>query len=479
MARMGRVVIASRCVVLAASGVLAACSAPAAAPDAPDARVDAPLSWPRCDGDPRATSETLAQKAAAYDARVLGLHVHPQMPWVLDVTVAAGVDPEAATVSDVVAWRSSENDGLWSALVLAAEAYRFAATHDPAARTALATLLHGEQLRMQITGVPGLFVRQLIPPGITGLACPTDDASYAPSPDKTTNVWVHATGAFAGWCFKDNVSQDEYVGHIFALGAVARLVDDPELRAIAVDLLRQIGHHLVDHHMQFVDWDGRPTQWGKVYPQAGTDSPGYLAVLGASFLGTAANATGDADLAAAYAQLGYTAYLDQIAVWSDCASNWNDLSMLAASFHDVIASDAANRATWQQGFHDALVPQPLGILRERNAWYDLLWAESTPEPAIDPAVIGDAVCALREFPRSNHVVARAPTAPAACAGRHAEPMAATPLSIADRCATTFAWWGNPYELRTCDADATQIDQPGAYLLPYWMGRYRGFITADE
>ena len=151
---------------------------------------------------------------------------------------------------------------------------------------------------MQITGVPGLFTRQLIPPGVAGIACPADPARHTRRrPTRRGNVWVpRARGAFAGWCFLDNVSQDEYVGHMFALGAVARLVDDPALRAIAVDLLGQIGHHLVAHHMQFVDWDGRPTQWGKVYPGApGGDSPGYLAVLGASFLATAADGTGDAD----------------------------------------------------------------------------------------------------------------------------------------------------------------------------------------
>src|SRR5262249_47255734 len=139
-------------------------------------------------------------------------------------------------------------------------------THDPAARAALATLLHGEQLRMQITGMPGLFVRQLIPPGVTGLACPADPAQYVPSADKTGNVWVriddagcaetadaggafHATThcgltQFASWCFLDNISQDEYVGHIFGLGAVARAVDDPELNAIAVDMLGQVSAHL-------------------------------------------------------------------------------------------------------------------------------------------------------------------------------------------------------------------------------------------
>ena len=467
-----------------------ACSAPAAAPDAPGAS-DATV-WSTCAGDPRATPESLAAKAAAYDARVLGLHVHPQMPWVLDVAIASGVDPETATVNDVVAWRSGENDGLWSSLVLAAEAYRFAATHDPAAREALATLLHGEQLRMQITGVPGLFTRQLIPPGVAGIACPADPAAYTPSPNKTSNVWVRidaggcANGTshcglsqFAGWCFLDNVSQDEYVGHMFALGAVAHLVDDPALHAIAVDLLSQIGHHLVANHMEFVDWDGRPTQWGKVHPDApGGDSPGYLAVLGASFLATAADGTGDPDLAAAYAQLGYASYLDQIAVWpggDNCTANWNDLSMLAASFHDVIASDPANRATWQAGFGSALVGMPKGLLVEHNAWWDLLWADSTP----DPAVVEDAACALREFPRSNHVVARMATAATACTGRFDEPLAATPFSIADRCAATYAWWGNPYSMQTCAADPTLVQNPAGYLLPYWMARYHGFLGPSD
>jgi hypothetical protein len=337
-------------VVTIAGLALAACNAGThdAANDAP---IDAPV-WPTCANDPRATPESLATKAAAYDRRVLGLHVHPQMPWVLDVAIAPGVDPETATVGDVVAWRSGENDGLWSAMV--------------------------------------------------------------------------------------------------------------------------------DHHMQFVDWDGRPTQWGKVYPGApGGDSLGHLAVLGASFLGTAAAGTGDAELVAAYAQLGYTSYLDQISVWpggDNCTANWNDLSMLAASFHDVIASDPANRAVWQAGFASALVGMPKGLLVEHNAWWDLLWAEAT---APEPAVIEDAACALREFPRSNHTIAHVPTEPTACTGRHDEPLAAAPLSIADRCAATYAWWGNPYELASCAADPTLVQNPAGYLLPYWMARYHGFVGPND
>src|SRR5687768_3479879 len=81
--------------------------------------------WSRCEGEPRATTESLAQKATAYDERVSGLHMHPQMPWVIDVVLRDGVDPVSATWHDVAAWWSGENDGLFSGLVMAAQTYRY------------------------------------------------------------------------------------------------------------------------------------------------------------------------------------------------------------------------------------------------------------------------------------------------------------------------------------------------------------------
>jgi hypothetical protein len=463
-----------------------------------------------CDADPRATPESLATKAAAYDTRASTLHMTPATPWVLDVALAPNVDPEAATAADVAAWRSGENDGLWSSLVLASQAYRFAVTHDPAARALLAELLRGEVLRMKITGVPGLFTRQLIPPGVTGLACPTDPALYMPSADKSANRWVQidaagcaetadATGAFhatthcgladfAGWCFLDNISQDEYAGHLFALGAIARLVDDAELRATAIDLLDQIGTHLVTNHMSFIDWDGRPTRYGKLFPAGGGDTPGYLAVLGASALATTARGTGDPVLASAYAALAPTnaTYLDQISIWSGpdgCTSNWNDVSMLTAAFHHLLWNDAtATRAPFLAAFERELVAQPRGILVEHDAWYELMWAAQKPlGPGTDGpayAAVEDAVCQLREFPRSNHLVAHdtAPLAAEVCTGRQGESLAASAFTTADRCAATFVWWGNAYIRAGCTSDPTLVQNPGGYLLPYWMGRYYGFIT---
>lgn len=467
--------------------------------------------WSTCPDEPRATPESLAQKAAAYDARALALHTHAKLPWVMDVAIAPGVDPERATAADVEIWRSGENDGLFSGLVLAAEAYRYAVTHDAAARAALATLLAGERQRMAISGVPGVFVRQLIPPDVAGLSCPADPAVYVPSPDKRGNKWVRigndgcaqvadANGTFtstshcgltqfASWCFLDNVSQDEYVGHIFALGAIVRIVDDPELRAIAVDLLRQVGEHLAAHEMEIVDWDGRPTQWGKFHPGAYGDTPGYLAVLGTSALSSASLAEPSLESLFRAKAADYAAYLDQVDLWQGpdgCESNWNNLSMLLANFHQLLWT-RDDVAVWRDAFvrEVAAAAVTRGPLAQHNAWYDIMWAAQKPlGPNTDGpayAAVEDAVCQLRQFPRSNHRAARDTTAlaPHACSDRFDRSLAATAFPIADRCAATYAWWGNPYERYTCTDEPTLVQQPAGFLLPYWMGRYYGFISASQ
>ncbi len=125
-----------------------------------------------------------------------------------------------------------------------------------------------------------------------------------------------------------------------------------------------------------------------------------------------------------------------------------------------------------------------GILDQHNAWYEIMWAAQKPlGPGTDGpafAEVEDAVCQLRQFPRSNHQVARdtSTLAGEVCLDRNDNSLAAAPFEIADRCAATFAYWGNPYERSACDDAPAIVRQPGGYLLPYWMGRYYGFIPAD-
>lgn len=481
--------------------------------------------WSRCESSIRATPESLAEKAAIYDARVTSLHMHPQMPWVVDVVLKPGTNPEMATAADVAAWWSGENDGLFSGLVFAAEAYRWGATQDPDAFAALLRFMDGEEKRMRITGVYGLFARQIIPPNVEGLACPTDLAEYTPAPDKRGNRWVRIGGdgcaqivdagttaftstthcgldEFVGWCFKDNPSQDEYVGHALALNALARVFYDrgeqltqaeQDLWSRMVELRNQIHRHLADHDNVFVDWDGRPTQWGKLYPGAPGDTRGYLAVVG---LGV--QATGVFDPTLDYSppfwetRREWVSELDEIDQWSGtdgCEANWNNLAMLTAGFYETIQwpRALADASPYREAFAESLAHPDRttrGLLAQHNAWWEILWAIAKPlGPGTDGpafAAIEDAVCQLKQFPRSNHQVAKntAALAPNVCTDRLGNSLAAQPFEIADRCAATFAYWGNPYERSQCDDWHELVRQPGGYLLPYWMGRYFGLIAAD-
>ena len=131
------------------------------------------------------TQETLAQKAAYYDDIAARLHIHPDLKWAAGATLkkveVACADGEEgpcyapiksdleATYEDVESWHTGENDGLWSALYLTSQAYRYAVTKSPEALANIKLLLEGEVIRMKITGVPGLFTRQYIPPHVRAL----------------------------------------------------------------------------------------------------------------------------------------------------------------------------------------------------------------------------------------------------------------------------------------------------------------------
>jgi hypothetical protein len=387
--------------------------------------------------------------------------------------------------------------------------------------------MDGEEQRMRITGVRGLFARQIIPPGIEGIACPTDLAEYTPAPDKRGNKWVRigddgcaqivdagttsfrstahcGLGEFKGWCFKDNPSQDEYVGHALALNGLARVLierfiertdtlADRLLMDRVIEMRKAIHGHLAQNDNVIVDWDGRETQWGKLYPGAPGDTRGYLAVVG---LGV--QATGAFDPTLDYippfweTRREWVVELDEIDQWDGtdgCEANWNNLAMLTASFYETInwGANLEDAIPYRNAFATSLanpVETTRGILAQHNAWWQILWAVAKPlGPGTDGpalAAVEDAVCQLKQFPRSNHQVAKntAALAPHACSDRLDSSLATQAFEIADRCAATFAYWGNPYERSQCDDWHELVRQPGSYLLPYWMGRYFGFIPAD-
>ncbi len=506
--------------------------------------------WSTCLDEPLATTESLSDKARYYDDIAARLHIHPDLRWAANVNLfkaevecPAGLAPpcyepltpeDQATWEDVEHWQTGENDGLWSSLYLASQAFRYAVTGSSEALGNVEVLLAGERDRMAITGVPGLFTRQLIPPGVDGIACPADPSYYTTDEEKDDNRWVMVGDGgcvevvdpdtmqwtttthcgldeYAGWCWLDNVSQDEYVGHMFALGAIARLVDDPGVQATVADMLGQIGEHLMDNDLTFVDWDGRLTEHGRLYPMALTDTPGYLAVMAMSFVLVAAEGSGRDDLRQWYDDClmqrsgtdecldwpgqqaqPFTDYLPALLLYAgegSCESNWNNFSMVMANFHHLLwyERDLATRELLQDALAEEamLADKPRALIEQDNAWFDVMWAAhkhlGPDSDGPDLSAVEDAVCALRQFPASEAT----PSLDSAalydhdCDGRKDESLTADPIPVAERCPHTFLWWRNPYQRETCTEATWEIHQPGDYLLAYWMARYYGFVSSYQ
>ena len=70
------------------------------------------------------------------------------------------------------------------------------------------------------------------------------------------------------WDWKSTTSSDEAIGHIFAFGAMAELlVDQKDLQTRAITLIDSLMQHTIDNDYYMVDWNGKPTLWGKWNPE--------------------------------------------------------------------------------------------------------------------------------------------------------------------------------------------------------------------
>lgn len=146
----------------------------------------------------------------------------------------------------------SDNDGLWTAMYLGGEVFRYAATKDPAALQNCRESLEAMERLFTINPVPGFAARSFERSGhINELSDP--------------ERWQHASDK--EWDWKSTTSSDEAIGHIFVYAAMAELVDEPALKAKAITLIDTMMSHIVKNDMYLIDFDGKPTMWGKWNPE--------------------------------------------------------------------------------------------------------------------------------------------------------------------------------------------------------------------
>ncbi|MCC6807553.1 MAG: hypothetical protein IT381_09020 [Deltaproteobacteria bacterium] len=510
--------------------VLFAACAPKAPPPPPwktsQLAVEGP--WPKCEG---VVPGTLAARAEVADWAAVALNQLPaDHPWTMiyDVTLAApapnGVSDAPPAVED---YQSSDNSGLFSSLYLASQAFRYATTHEAAALANVQRVLRGLELYMRVTGVPGLFTREVRDSVTPGFLCPDDPDAYFWPPERNRNAWVKigedgcgtiwdgvawqtidaCPGAeFAGLCWKRNTSRDEYSGDMFALAVVAKLVDDPLVQATVKTLARAAGDHLIAHAYAISDADGLPTRYGHTFAFSFAHFPGFLAMQALAWTETAMRVGASDEIAAYYdacllqkkgkkscidqpierdSPMSYKEHMQTLPIaLGSCLTNYDNVSMAALAYFEsmFLEPDAAVRAETRALVEKGLrTDQGHDVREELNAFLNVIAAAAGERhDGAAETMVRDAACALAAMPamRTQRSVANDDVAEICVSPRHGS-IGATVRPIERRCENLFVWWRNPRARDHCDADARVVMQPTGYLLPYWMGRYFRFFAADD
>jgi hypothetical protein len=348
-----------------------------------------------------------------------------------------------------------DNDGLWTAIYIGAEAFRYAVTKSPEARQRAWRSMDAVIRLEEVTGIPGFPARAMIRKGEFRYP----EGSWRPSPD----------GQFE---WKSDTSSDELAGQYFAYAVyydlAATAAEKPRIRAT----VSRITKHLIEHNYALIDWTGKPTTWAQYSTDYLKDHPEERALnkmLLLSHLLVAHHITGDPVFRKEYDKLIGQGYQVDVARYIETRLeiNYSDEEMAMLGFYPLLQyeKDPALRKVYLKGLDEWWENEK----REKNPW----WI------AIHDACIGAKENAaegqwtleripvdLVEYKVENSWRPELHWQKHLDRENHRETMELIPAD--ER--RVMKWNGNPFMVDG-GGDGKSEDDGSFYLLPYWMGRY--------
>lgn len=146
----------------------------------------------------------------------------------------------------------SDNDGLWTSMYLGGQAYRYAVTGSDDALQNIIESLDAMERLYTVNPVPGFPSRSYERSGYIDVLSDPERWQHSNDPE---------------WDWKATTSSDEAIGHAFVFGVIAELIDVDSVRNKAISLLDGMMQHIVDNDWYLVDYDGKPTTWGRWNPE--------------------------------------------------------------------------------------------------------------------------------------------------------------------------------------------------------------------
>lgn len=458
---------------------------------------------------------TLAQKAEWFEAEIAAHLARTPFGYVAEAPLRVAGDKSSAVPED------SDNDGLWTAMYGAGECFAFAATGDSAAKQRAKRVFEALRFLQTVTqggsNAPAKgFVARTIRP--TQDPDPNIGRSAADRAEQQEDrLWKvieprWPRSADGEWFWKSDTSSDELDGHFFFYPLYYDFCADTETEKARVrEVVRDLTEHLLAHDFTLTDHDGRPTRWAVFGPEALNRSADWWPERGLnslsllSYLAVAAHVTGEAKYLKVFDELvarhGYLQNAMEPKVQHGPGSgNQSDDEMAFMCFYNLLRyapSEAVKARVRLSLFRYGANEFP-----ERNPLFNFIWAAVSRE-ATAPTVWGEvpvgpwtgwqeeALTTLRGFPldrldwparNSHRLDLQFLTAQANFdAGNGAQRRRGglrdgRVLPIENR--HVSQWNTDPWRLDYGGAGRTLA--PGtAFLLPYYLGLYHGFIAKPD
>jgi hypothetical protein len=199
----------------------------------------------------------------------------------------------------------SDNDGMYTAMYGAAQAFRYAATGDPEAKALADRSFKSCKWLVDISHEKGFPARVIIPVDWHEPVNEVYSREANLRNQERDPMWKDIYPRFpkskdGKYYWKCDTSSDELAGHFFFYGIYYDLVAKTEEEKQAVrQVVGDITDHLVRHGYKLVDHDGKVTRWGDFSPEYfnsvyGYDQRGLNSMMMLSFLNVAKHVTGDA-----------------------------------------------------------------------------------------------------------------------------------------------------------------------------------------
>lgn len=393
---------------------------------------------------------------------------------------------------DTSTWkpRDDDNDGQYTSMYLAMESFRYAATKAPQAKANAKKAFEALRFLQTVTETPGFVARTVIPISWTSMADPNQqisDRQWAETSvhnprEKRVEVHWHRSGD-GQWRWKGDTSSDEITGHMFGYLFYYDLVaDEAEKQHVSRHVLKIIDY-IIENGYVLKDIDGTHTKWAVWAPEKLNDDPDWAAERGInsveilSFLKLAYHVSGDEKYQDHYLKLlrehDYASNVRHAKTYNPAWRTHIDDELLALAYPCLLMHE--DDPTLRRLYRASLDHWYAAVKADCSPFFNFVYGMcvgQAPQLDLSIASLRDASLDLVRWTvdnshREDIDIVRVPELEQLQTNRLLPP--------SER--GVIRWDENPW--RAVQGDGGRTESDGVWwLLPYWIGRYCGYIQPE-